>query len=95
MACGSGHLADSPRAPDVVICGYELRAEETGVGVIEAVRNEFNADIPGLLLTGTTDPAEIRKMAASGLAVLQKPLRKEQLNEAIRALCAPRALMLG
>jgi signal transduction histidine kinase/ActR/RegA family two-component response regulator len=82
-------LAGVTRPPDVVICDYRLRENEDGVGVVAALRNEFNADIPALLITGDTDPAQIRAIAASGLAVLHKPLREEELNAAICALRAP------
>jgi two-component system, sensor histidine kinase len=53
------------------------------------VRNEFNADIPALLITGDTNPDQIRQITASGLAVLHKPLREEELNDALCALCTP------
>jgi signal transduction histidine kinase/ActR/RegA family two-component response regulator len=85
-------LAASPRAPDVLICDYRLRDDETGIAVVDAIRDEFNADIPALLLTGDTDPNQIRKISASGLAVLHKPLSEEELSEAMRALCAPHAV---
>jgi signal transduction histidine kinase/ActR/RegA family two-component response regulator len=83
-------LAESTRPPDVLICDYRLRDNESGVSVIEALRDEFNADIPALLITGDTDPEQIRAIAASGFAVLHKPLREDELNDAIRALCPPR-----
>jgi signal transduction histidine kinase/CheY-like chemotaxis protein len=82
-------LATSTRPPDVLICDYRLRDGENGVAVAAALRNEFNADIPALLITGDTDPEQIRTIAASGLAVLHKPLREDELNDAICALCAP------
>ena len=41
------------------------------------------------LITGDTDPEQIRLITATGLAVLHKPLREDELNDAIRALCAP------
>jgi two-component system, sensor histidine kinase len=63
--------------------------------VVEAIRNEFNADIPALLLTGETDPGQIRKINMSGIPVLHKPLSEDELSEAMRALCAPRAVMEG
>jgi signal transduction histidine kinase/ActR/RegA family two-component response regulator len=85
-------LATSTRPPDVLICDYRLRAEETGIGVVAAVRNEFNADIPALLLTGETDPDQIRRITESGIAVLHKPLSEDELSAAIRALSAPRAV---
>jgi signal transduction histidine kinase/CheY-like chemotaxis protein len=82
-------LAGVTRPPDVLICDYRLRENENGVGVVAAIRNEFNSDIPALLITGDSDPAQIRAITASGLAVLHKPLREEELNEAICALCMP------
>ena len=88
-------LASSERPPDVLICDYRLRDDETGIAVVNAVRNEFNADIPALLLTGDTDPDQIRKITASGLAVLHKPLREDELNDALCALCASSAPLPG
>ena len=57
--------------------------------MVEAIRNEFNADIPALLITGDTDPEQIRAITASGLAVLHKPLREDELHDAICAMCPP------
>jgi signal transduction histidine kinase len=81
-------LATSTRPPDVLICDYRLRDDENGVAVVTALRNEFNADIPALLITGDTNPEQIRTIAASGLEVLHKPLREEELHDAICALLA-------
>ena len=81
-------LAQSTRPPDVLICDYRLRDGETGIEVVTALREEFNTDIPALLLTGETDPEQIRKISASGLAVLHKPLREDELHDAILALCS-------
>lgn len=78
-------LASARQPPDVIICDYRLRDGETGVNVVEAIRNEFNADIPAILITGDTDPGQIRNIAASGLAVLHKPLRDDELSDAIFA----------
>jgi two-component system, sensor histidine kinase len=81
-------LATSTRPPDVVICDYRLRDGENGVSVVTALRNEFNSDIPAVLITGDTNPEQIRTIAASGLEVLHKPLREEELHDAICALLA-------
>ncbi|MEJ0035915.1 MAG: hybrid sensor histidine kinase/response regulator [Gammaproteobacteria bacterium] len=81
-------LATSTRPPDVLICDYRLRDDENGVAVVTALRNEFNADIPAVLITGDTNPEQIRTIATSGLEVLHKPLREEELHDAICALLA-------
>lgn len=82
-------LASYTRPPDVLLCDFRLGDGENGVAVADALRNEFNSDIPTLLITGETNPEQIRTIAASGLAVLHKPLREDELNDAISALCAP------
>jgi CheY-like chemotaxis protein len=79
-------LSSARRPPDVLICDYRLREGETGVSVVAAVRHEFNADIPAILITGDTDPDQIRAIAATGLAVLHKPLREDELSDAICAM---------
>jgi two-component system, sensor histidine kinase len=85
-------LVATPRAPDLLICDYRLREGKTGPEVVEEVRNEFNADIPALLLTGETDPEQIRRISATGIPVLHKPLQEDELGEAIVALRTPRVL---
>jgi signal transduction histidine kinase/CheY-like chemotaxis protein len=87
-------LAQCKKPPDVLVCDYRLRDQETGVMVVEAIRNEFNGDVPALLLTGETDPTQLRKIAASGIAVLHKPLREDELNDAIRALRGQRTVLV-
>jgi len=82
-------LANCTRPPDVLLCDFRLRDGENGVAVTAALRNEFNTDIPALLITGDTNPEQIRTIAASGLSVLHKPLREDELNDALCALCAP------
>ena len=37
--------------PDLIICDYRLRAGENGIEVVEMLRNEFNVDIPAVLVT--------------------------------------------
>jgi CheY-like chemotaxis protein len=73
-------LGRASRAPDVLVCDYRLRAHEDGIGVIEAVRAEFNEDIPAMLITGDTAPERIREIEASGLLVLHKPLQEDELR---------------
>jgi signal transduction histidine kinase/CheY-like chemotaxis protein len=97
VTAGSGpealsRMADALRAPSLIVCDYRLRGEETGLTVVEALRSEFNEDIPALLITGETGPERMREIAASGLQVLHKPLQEARLREALlQALEAPGA----
>ncbi|HEX8989726.1 MAG TPA: ATP-binding protein [Rhodocyclaceae bacterium] len=65
------------RAPDIVVCEYRLGGTETGYDVIAALRTAFGAALPAMLITGDTDPALMRRMAKTGIAVQHKPLNTE------------------
>ncbi len=95
IVAGSGQeatalLADQPIAPDLIICDYRLRGEETGVAVIQALHRQFDASIPAILVTGDTAPARIAEAQASGFALLHKPLSNSKLRAAIRNLLRQR-----
>ena len=76
-------LSTSTRAPDAIVCDYRLRGAENGLAVIDALRSEFNQDIPALLITGDTGPERLREIEASGLSVLHKPVQNEVLRQAL------------
>ncbi len=76
-------LATSPRAPDAIICDYRLRNHETGIDVIEALRTEFNTDIPAIVVSGDVAPARMVEAQAKGLHVLHKPFNEQALRLAL------------
>jgi two-component system, sensor histidine kinase len=91
LTAGSGkemlqQLVTVPRLPDLIICDYRLRAGENGIEVVEMLRNEFNVDIPALLVTGDTAPDRLRDAEASGLPILHKPLNPARLRTLIANL---------
>jgi signal transduction histidine kinase/CheY-like chemotaxis protein len=79
-------LGTSSRAPDAIVCDYRLRGDESGLAVIDALRSEFNLEIPALLITGDTGPERLREIQASGLDVLHKPVADRVLREALGRL---------
>ena len=79
-------LSASPRAPDAIVCDYRLGGGESGLKVIDALRSEFNEDIPALLVTGDTGPDRLREIEASGLSVLHKPVEDRVLRDALGRL---------
>lgn len=79
-------LSTSPRAPDAIVCDYRLGGGENGLAVIDALRSEFNEDIPALLVTGDTGPERLREIEASGTSVLHKPVRDQALRDALGTL---------
>ena len=69
--------------PDFILADYRLGEGRTGLDVVAAVRTAFGKNIPAAVLTGETDPAVVRKIAACGATVLHKPLQLDALGAAI------------
>ena len=91
IAAGSGdeaieRLSSSSVRPDLLICDYRLRGEESGVAVIERLRSGYNEAIPAVLITGDTAPGRLAEAEASGLLLLHKPVPKGKLRAAIANL---------
>ena len=88
VAAGSGleimdALAAHASAPDLVICDYRLRDEETGIRVIETLRTRYGAQTPAMLITGDTAPDRLVEARESGLLLLHKPVSKGKLRAAL------------
>jgi CheY-like chemotaxis protein len=91
IAAGSGaeileKIATHPEVPNLIICDYRLRDNETGTTVIERLRSEYNDDFPGMLITGDTAPDRIKEAQASGDLLLHKPVPNATLRDAIDRL---------
>jgi two-component system, sensor histidine kinase len=80
------HIATHPAVPNLIVCDYRLRDGETGSTVIERLRNEYNEEIPGILITGDTAPDRLREAQASGYLLLHKPVLNDELRGAISQL---------
>jgi PAS domain S-box-containing protein len=75
------------RLPDAVISDYRLRDGRTGVEVLEAIRGEFGASIPGLILTGDTSLPTLRRIGGEkAFRVLYKPVSADSLARELRTL---------
>ena len=57
-------LGRADRVPDLIVADYQLAEGDTGVELIEAIRHEFNAQIPALLLTADTSQDRAREAYA-------------------------------
>lgn len=79
-------LSLSSRVPAALLCDYRLRGNETGIDVINAIRNEYNENIPALLISGDTGPQRVQEIQASGLTVLHKPVLDHILHAALAKL---------
>jgi signal transduction histidine kinase len=91
LTAGSGkemleQLVAVQKLPDLIVSDFRLRGAENGIEVVELLRNEFNVDIPALLVTGDTAPDRLRDAEASGLPILHKPLNPARLRTLIANL---------
>jgi signal transduction histidine kinase/CheY-like chemotaxis protein len=76
-------LVSIKRMPDLIVSDYRLKGEENGIEVIARLREEFNAQVPALLITGDTGIEQLREAEESGLHVLHKPLNPSRLRALI------------
>jgi two-component system, sensor histidine kinase len=71
------------RRPDIVIADYRLQDGRTGTEAILAVRALFDHPIPGLILTGETDPKFLRECTGHDVGIAHKPVMPAQLSRAL------------
>lgn len=73
--------------PDLVIADLRLRGTANGIVAIRQLAKLLGRDLPGLVLTGDTDPVRLREARLSGYLLLHKPVAPLALRVAvIRAL---------
>ena len=65
--------------PGLVLSDYRLRELRTGAEAIAALRAEFGARLPAVLITGDTAPERLREAHAVGVPLLHKPVSPAQL----------------
>ncbi|OYY96144.1 MAG: hybrid sensor histidine kinase/response regulator [Polaromonas sp. 28-63-22] len=66
-----------------LITDFRLRNEEDGIEVATQLRALLGRDVPVLLVTGDTAPERVRQARQSGLRVLYKPVRVQDLVDAL------------
>ncbi|MBP2313236.1 ATP-binding response regulator [Azospirillum soli] len=79
-------LGPSPQAPDLVISDLRLKGAANGIVAIRQIAKALNADLPGLILTGDTDPMRLREARLSGYPLLHKPVAPLALRAAVARL---------
>lgn len=68
---------------DAYLCDYELGQGLDGVALLEAMGRLDGGQTPGILVTGNTDAALMRRTSQAGLVVLHKPVKPAQLRAAL------------
>lgn len=72
---------------DIIISDLRLRNEESGITVVQSIREEFNDDIPAIIVTGDTAVDRIELVRdAKEIMLLHKPIQPSDLRQAIENL---------
>jgi len=72
--------------PDIIISDYRLRENRTGVEAIKAIHQEYNSEIPALLITGDVVPDRLIDIKNSNFQVLFKPVSTMKLRSFLRSI---------
>jgi PAS domain S-box-containing protein len=77
-------------SPDVIVSDYHLRGGETGTGVVAAVRAELGWIVPAIFVTGDTARSALTNARLEKAVLLSKPVRADDLLDAVRDRVAVR-----
>jgi signal transduction histidine kinase/CheY-like chemotaxis protein len=80
--------SEAATPPDLIVCDYRLRNDETGTAAVQAVQQVLKRPIPAIIMTGDTAPERIREAQASGHALLHKPVKPAQFYAMLQELLA-------
>lgn len=86
-------VRDGTVRPDAAIIDFLLPGSVDGVDIAVALR-QIIPDLPVLMISGEATPPRMRKISASGLPLIQKPVDPRQLRAALLSLL-PRAVEPG
>jgi signal transduction histidine kinase/CheY-like chemotaxis protein len=91
IACNSGSavrhaLSQHLRQPDLIVADYWLDHGETGLAIIQELRQEAEMRIPAIILTADHDMALTVSATAHDIAFLQKPANAQRIRRTVMEL---------
>ena len=72
-------LTHDDLVPSMIVADYRLEYDQTGDVAIELIREEFNSDIPAIIVTGDTSADRVKEATNSGFRLLHKPVQADDL----------------
>ena len=82
-------LSAAVTRPDIVLADMRLRAGESGIAAINAIRAAIGP-VPALLISGDTAPNRLQEAALAGIRMLHKPVSMDVLRSAIADATRPK-----
>jgi len=81
-------LAGETDKLDAIVADYRLKDRETGVMVIDRLRQHYGEALNAVILTGETGPDRLKELAERGIEVLHKPVPVDRLEKKVNGFCA-------
>jgi CheY-like chemotaxis protein len=85
-AAALASVAPGGGQPDLIISDLRLADDQTGIEVIERLREALGAPIPAFVISGDTAPERLREASAGGYHLLQKPVSPMTLRTTLNRL---------
>ncbi len=79
-------LEDWDEQPSFVVSDFRLPGGCNGVEAIREIGRQIGRRVPGIILTGDTDPARLREARQSGCILMHKPVSLGSLKHAVASL---------
>jgi PAS domain S-box-containing protein len=79
-------LTGQTQPPDLVIADFRLSGPASGIVAIRQIAKMMQVDLPGLIITGDTDPRRLKEARLSGYPLLHKPVSALALRAAVASL---------
>jgi CheY-like chemotaxis protein len=74
---------DQRQRVDLVIADFRLEGGHTGIESIQTLRERFGAQVPAILVTGSTDPELALQAERGGFHLLHKPVMPAKLRSLV------------
>jgi len=78
------------RRPDLVICDWRLKGQETALTATAQIRRACAVEAPVLIISGDISPDQLRAIQATGFTLLHKPVAPAKLRAAVGNLIRER-----
>jgi len=79
-------LTENDVVPSMIIADYRLENGQTGDAAIRLVREEFNTEIPAIIVTGDTSADRLKEATNSGFRLLHKPVQPGELVSVVSSI---------
>ncbi len=70
--------------PDLILSDLNLTGPDNGIDILHRLQDQYGEDIPGILISGSTDLTLLNLASKSGLRLIQKPVHPLELRSIIQ-----------